>query len=146
MGSHIYRGSDCINNAFASESDKENLGSCADARDVMSTFFIKHAVNDLRRVYGFSGAEQIKVKQIELLNSYADIKNRKHITEGQEALSQKDKHLLKCSVWLLSQHIFDVLVVEAVLECRRKNGRFSMPLLKEQLKKTVKDLCDIVIR
>ena len=126
---------------ISTKEDKANLESRARVQEAVANSYLIFAANVLKGKYGFSNPKKCEEINADIVKRYAYEKVRKN----PESLNAQNDVLKLCFL-INSKEIVDNLIIEAVLECRRKNGRYSEPLFKEQLKKIMKDLCNVEVR
>ena len=125
----------------STKEDKANLEGRAIVQDAVVNSYLIFAANVLKGKFGFSNPKKCEEINADIARSYANEKIRKN-----PKLSNEQNDIIKLCFLINSKEIVENLIIEAVLECRRKNGRYSEPLFKEQLKKTIRELCNVEVR
>lgn len=133
---------DHVNKAKVStKEDKANLEGRARAQGAMVESYLIFAANVLKGKFGFSNPKKCEEINADIARSYANEKIRKN-----PKLSNEQNDIIKLCFLINSKEIVENLIVEAVLKCRKNNGYYSKALFKEELKKTIKKLCNVEVR
>ena len=152
MGSHIYRGSDCVNNAFCSNEDKDNLAGRAAALEAIDDSHLQYVCNDLKRHLKISDAKRCEEKNNEILKRYLEELNIR-MTLKKKPLSAEDLQALKIAFLARCKDMFCFILVAAALQMRKPvqngligEGRFSSAFMHRYVKIVAKDLYGMEIR
>ena len=125
----------------STKEDKAFFEGRARSQEALVNSYLIFAANVLKGKFGFSNPKKCEEINADIAKSYVNEKIRRD-----SKLSNAPSDVMKLCFLINSKEIVDNLIVEAVLECRRKNGRYSEPLFKEQLKKSMRELCNVEVR